>query len=120
MLKKNYVRDIVERNDDKLMYLFQLTGLDDRGVAVFIVGQAKQDVVTNRSRHDPGSLWREGDAAAVSDFALRWHQLTHDHHEQGTLEETRNNAVTLIIVHVCLVHAESVTVTEISHTCRLV
>lgn len=39
------------------MYLFQLAGLNDGGVAVLVVGQAKQDVVTDCSWHDPGSLW---------------------------------------------------------------
>lgn len=52
------------------MYLFQLAGLDDRGVAILVVGQTKQDVVADCSRHYPGSLWREGNAAAVSDFTL--------------------------------------------------
>lgn len=51
-------------------YLLQLTGLDDRGVAVLVVRQAKQDVVSDGPRHDPGSLRREGDAAAVSDFTF--------------------------------------------------
>ena len=73
----------------KWSYLLQLAGLDDWGVAVLIIGQAKQDVVSNRPRHDPGSLWWEGDATAVSDFTLRWHQLSQDHHEQGTLEENQ-------------------------------
>lgn len=68
-------------------YLLQLAGLDYGGVAVLVIGQAKQDVVSNRPRHDPGSLRWEGDATAVSDFTLRWHQLSQDHHEQGTLEE---------------------------------
>lgn len=72
----------------KWRYLLQLTGSDDRGVAVLVVGQAKQDVVSNGPRHDPGSLGWEGDAAAVSDFTFWWHQLSQDHHEQGTLEQT--------------------------------
>ena len=69
------------------MYLLQLTGLDDRGVTVLVVGQAKQDVVADCPLHDPGGLRWEGDATAVADFALRRHQLSEDQHEQGTLEE---------------------------------
>lgn len=72
-------------------YLLQLTGLDDRGVAVLVIRQAKQDVVSDSPRHDPGSLRREGDAAAVSDFTFWWHQLSQDHHEQWTLEQTETN-----------------------------
>lgn len=68
-------------------YLLQLAGFDDGSVAVFVVGEAKQDVVPDGARHNPGGLWREGDAAAVSDRPLRGHQLAQDHHEQGALEE---------------------------------
>lgn len=71
----------------KWLYLFQLAGLDDGGVTVLVVGQAEQDVVTDGPRHDPGGLWREGDAAAVPDFSLWRHQLPEDHHEQGALRE---------------------------------
>lgn len=38
------------------MYLLQLASLDDGGVAVLVIGQAKQDVVTDCPGHDPGSL----------------------------------------------------------------
>lgn len=68
-------------------YLLQLAGFDDGGVAVLVVREAKQDVVPNGARHDPGGLWREGDAAAVPDRPLRGHQLSQDHHEQGALVE---------------------------------
>ena len=72
-------------NQAETPYLFQLTGFDNRGVAVLVVGQAKQDVVADGPGHDPGSLWGEGDASTVSDLALRGHQLTQNHHQQGTL-----------------------------------
>lgn len=75
-----------ERLIIKCRYLLQLTGFDDGRVAVLVVGQAKQDVVSDGPWHDPGSLRWEGDASAVSDFTLRRHQLSQDHHEQGTLE----------------------------------
>lgn len=68
-------------------YLLQLAGFDDGSVAVFVVGEAKQDVVPDGARHDPGGLRREGDAAAVSNGSLRGDQLSQDHHEQGALEE---------------------------------
>lgn len=68
-------------------YLLQLASFDDGGVAVLVVGQAEQDVVPDGARHDPGGLRREGDVSAVSDPALRGHQLSQDHHQQGALEE---------------------------------
>lgn len=77
-------------------YLLQLAGLDDGGVAVLVVGQTKQDVVANGPRHDPGSLWWEGYSTTVSNFTLRWHQLSQDHHEQGTLEETWSHFIVLL------------------------
>lgn len=51
-------------------YLLQLTGLDDRGVAELVVGQTKQDVVTDGSGHDPGGLGGEGDPPTVFDLPL--------------------------------------------------
>lgn len=75
------------KNMIKWMYLLQLAGLDNGSVTVLVIGQTKQDVVSNRPRHDPRSLRWEGDATAVSDFTLRGHQLSQDHHEQRTLEE---------------------------------
>ena len=37
-------------------YLFKLAGFDNRGVAVLVISQAEQDVVTNGPWHEPRSL----------------------------------------------------------------
>lgn len=39
--------------------LFQLAGLDDTLVSVFIIGYTKNDVFFDCSRHDPRDLRRE-------------------------------------------------------------
>jgi len=63
-------------------YLLELACFDHTLVTILIIGQAKKDVVSDGSRHDPGCLGGVGDTAAVSDLPRGGNQLPEDGHQQ--------------------------------------
>lgn len=72
----------LEKHEFICGYLLELACFKHTFISVLVIGQAKEDVVSDGAGHDPGCLGGVRDSTAVSDLPGGRNQFSEDGHQQ--------------------------------------